>query len=105
MTPQRVPHETKPYTTASKPNIILIVTDDQSYDDLALHHPDNNDGTRPRWIHTPNLDKFVRSGTEFANFYVAPQCAQSRAQLLTGRNYPKTGTLEINGVAGGRGQA
>lgn len=70
-----------------------------SYDDLGLHHPDGGaKGGQPRWIHTPNMDRFVAGGSEYSNFYVAPQCAQSRAQLLTGRSYPKTGTLDINGA-------
>ena len=44
------------------------------------------------------MDRFIRRGTEFDNFYVAPMCAQTRAQLLSGRYYAKTGSLLINGV-------
>ena len=41
---------------AAKPNIILIVTDDQGYADA---------GFRNREVHTPNLDRLVASGVEF----------------------------------------
>lgn len=40
---------------------------------------------------------FLYTGLEFSNFMVAPQCAQARAQFLTGRDYLKTGTMLING--------
>lgn len=42
--------------------------DDQGYDDVGLNNP--------RYVNTPNLDAFMRSGTRFDNFYVTPQCAQ-----------------------------
>jgi hypothetical protein len=48
-------------------------------------------------VHTPNIDRFIKRSTLFSNFYVTPQCAQSRAQLLTGRNFVRTGTLSVSG--------
>jgi arylsulfatase A-like enzyme len=54
------------------------------------------DGT-PAHPNTPNLDSFIRSGVLFDNFYTTPMCAQSRAALLTGRSYPKTGTMLVSG--------
>lgn len=74
-----------------KPNFIVILTDDQGWDDIGLHNPD--------FVNTPNLDNFIRSATLFDNFYTSPQCAPSRAMILTGRDYPRTGTLLVN--AGG----
>jgi arylsulfatase A-like enzyme len=56
------------------------------------------DGT-PAHPNTPNLDSFIRSGVLFDNFYTTPMCAQSRAALLTGRSYPKTGTMLVSGGA------
>jgi len=60
---------------AGKPNIILIVTDDQGYADAGFRDPE---------VHTPNLDKLVASGIELKRFYTAPVCSPTRAGLMTG---------------------
>lgn len=59
------------------PNIVLIFTDDQGYNDLGVFgSPD---------ILTPNLDQMASEGMKFTNFYVAQAvCSASRAALLTG---------------------
>jgi arylsulfatase A-like enzyme len=90
-----------------RPNFIVVLTDDQGFDDIGLHQP-QQPGGRPQWVSTPNLDKFLQQSMEFRNFYVSPMCSQSRAELLTGRSYQRTGTMLINGGAsvlthGGRG--
>ncbi|KAF6259251.1 alkaline-phosphatase-like protein [Scenedesmus sp. NREL 46B-D3] len=85
-----------PLPSSRKPNFIIILTDDQGYDDIGLHQP-QKPGSRPTWVQTPNLDKFIQGATEFDNFYVAPMCSQSRAALLTGRDFVRTGTMLING--------
>jgi arylsulfatase A-like enzyme len=41
--------------------------------------------------------RFILGATEFDNFYVAPMCSQTRAALLTGRDFARTGTMLING--------
>ena len=65
---------------ADRPNILLIVSDDQGYNDLGVL---NNK------IITPNLDRIANEGTRLTNFYVAwPACTPSRGALLTGR-YPQ----------------
>lgn len=79
-----------------RPNFIVILTDDQGWDDIGLHHPEEP-GSRPNFVNTPNLDKFLLTSKQFDNFYVAPMCSQSRAALLTGRDYPHTGTMLVNG--------
>jgi arylsulfatase A-like enzyme len=84
--PGQVPIPALP--AGQKPNFIIILTDDQGWDDIGLHNPD--------YVNTPNLDKFIKGGTFFTNFYVTPQCAQTRAALLTGRQYPKTGTMLVH---------
>eukprot|EP00775_Hariotina_reticulata_P005460 gene5460-5694_t len=48
------------------------------------------------YIHTPNLDQLVQQSTEFSNFYSTPMCTTTRAELLTGRYYPRTGSMYIN---------
>src|SRR5690606_28629923 len=60
-----------------KPNIVIIFTDDQGYQDVgAFGSPD---------IRTPNLDRMAAEGVKFTNFHVAQAvCSASRAALLTG---------------------
>lgn len=58
-----------------KPNIVLIVTDDQGYADAGFRDPE---------VHTPNLDKLVSSGVELKRFRTAPVCSPTRAGLMTG---------------------
>ena len=61
-----------------KPNVIIILTDDQGYGDLGYHgNP---------IIKTPHLDSFAASSLELTNFHVGTTCAPTRAGLLTGRN-------------------
>lgn len=64
-----------------KPNIIVILTDDQGYQDLGCYgSPD---------IKTPHIDKMASEGMRFTDFYVAASvCSPSRASLLTGL-YPQ----------------
>jgi len=75
-----------------RPNIILIMTDDQGYGDLGFHgNPD---------IKTPVLDSLARSSTRFSQFYVNPVCAPTRAALMTGRYALRTGVYDtFNGGA------
>ena len=68
-------------STTSKPNIVLIFTDDQGYGDLGCF------GSKT--IRTPNLDRLAREGRKFTSFMSAsPVCTPSRSALLTGC-YPK----------------
>ena len=61
----------------AKPNVILIMTDDQGYGDLACHgNP---------YIKTPHLDELHSESIRFTNFHVNPFCAPTRAALMTGR--------------------
>ena len=66
-----------------KPNVIIILTDDQGYGDLSCHgNP---------FIKTPNLDKLYSESLRFTDFHVSPFCSPTRAQLLTGRYPSRTG--------------
>src|SRR6516225_7442727 len=61
-----------------KPNVLLIVSDDQGYADVGFQ------GCKD--IPTPNLDRLASEGIRFSNGYVShPFCSPSRAGLLTGR--------------------
>jgi arylsulfatase A-like enzyme len=70
-----------------KPNILLILTDDQGWGDLGVH--------RNELIETPQLDKLAASSMEMERFYVSPVCAPTRASLLTGRYHLRTGTTWV----------
>ena len=74
------------------PNVILVITDDQGYGDLAYNgNP---------YIITPNLDKFASESIRFNNFNVSPVCAPTRSSLLTGRYSLRTGVTDTyNGGA------
>ena len=66
-----------------QPNVILILTDDQGYGDIAAHgNP---------YISTPNLDRLYRESTRLTNYHVSPTCSPTRAALLTGRYNNRTG--------------
>lgn len=63
---------------ASRPNIVLIITDDVGYGDLGSYGaPD---------IRTPNIDSLAKTGTKMPQFYAnASSCTPTRAGLITGR--------------------
>lgn len=63
----------------SKPNIILIITDDQGFGDLGYYGNPN--------IKTPVLDSLAERSVRFDDFLVNPVCAPTRAAILTGK-YP-----------------
>jgi len=68
----------------SKPNVLLILTDDQGWGDVRSHGNEK--------IDTPVLDKLAGEGARFDRFYVSPVCAPTRASILTGRYHLRTGT-------------
>ena len=62
----------------AKPNIVLILTDDQGYGDLSCHgNP---------VLKTPTLDKLHAESIRLTDFHVMPMCTPTRGQLLTGRH-------------------
>ena len=71
-----------------KPNIIIIITDDQGWGDLSLHGNTN--------LHTPNIDRLAEEGAQFGNFYVQPVCSPTRAELLSGRYHPRSGVFHTS---------
>lgn len=75
----------------SKPNVILIMSDDQGWGDLGISGNTN--------LQTPNIDALAKNGVSFENFYVQPVCSPTRAELLTGRHFTRLGVYETS--AGG----
>ena len=73
----------------ARPNIILVMPDDQGYGDLG--------STGNPVLKTPHLDAFAKQSVRFTDFHVSPTCAPTRAALLTGRHEFKNGvTHTIN---------
>ncbi|MBM3840580.1 MAG: arylsulfatase [Verrucomicrobia bacterium] len=70
----------------TRPNVVLIITDDQGHGDLGFHG-------NPK-IRTPHLDQLARESVRFVNFYVMPVCSPTRACLLTGRYNYRTGVVD-----------
>ena len=73
-----------------RPNIVVILTDDQGWGDLSVHGNIN--------LKTPNIDSLARDGALFDRFFVCPVCAPTRAELLTGRYHLRGG---VHGVTTG----
>ena len=78
-------------TPPPPPNIILIIADDMGACDLGFYG--NLDAS------TPNLDALAGESLRHEAFYVSPVCAPTRASLLTGRHYLRSG---VSGVHGGK---
>ena len=68
---------------ANRPNVVLVMTDDQGYGDLRCHGNS--------MIKTPNLDRLHSQSVRLTDFHVDPTCSPTRAALLTGRYSTRTG--------------
>lgn len=71
------------------PNILLILCDDLGADDLG--------SAGNAWSRTPHLDALAAGSVRFSDFTVNPVCAPSRATLLTGRHFLRTGVAHVHG--------
>ncbi|MDH5604185.1 MAG: sulfatase-like hydrolase/transferase, partial [Cyclobacteriaceae bacterium] len=76
-----------PVEQPPRPNVIIILTDDQGWGDLSINGNTN--------IRTPNIDRLAEGGTRMDRFYVAPVCAPTRAGFLTGRYHFRTGVFGV----------
>ena len=67
----------------AKPNVVIVITDDQGYGDLSCHgNP---------VLKTPHLDKLHSESVRLLDYHVAPTCSPTRAALLTGHWTNRTG--------------
>ena len=77
----------EPADSTDRPNIVVILTDDQRADSLGC--------TGAPWARTPNIDRLAREGVLFENaFVITSLCCPSRATLLTGQY------THVHGVSG-----
>ena len=67
-----------PAFAADKPNIVVILTDDQGWADVGYNNPK---------VYTPNMDRLAAEGATLTNHHSMPQCTPTRVALFTGR-YP-----------------
>jgi arylsulfatase A-like enzyme len=77
--------------STKKPNVLLILTDDQGWGDITSHGNPT--------LCTPNMDRIAAEGARLDRFYVMPVCAPTRAGLLTGRYHLRSG---VHGVTRGQ---
>jgi arylsulfatase A-like enzyme len=83
-----------PEAVHRKPNIVFILMDDLGWRDVGF--------MGSRYYETPNIDRLAREGSFFTAAYAAaPNCAPSRASLLTGQCTPRHGVYTVNDPARG----
>jgi len=79
------------------PNIVLIYADDLGWRDLGVQGS--------TYYETPNIDGLAAQGMRFTNAYAnAPNCAPSRAALMSGQYAPRTGIYTVQSAARGRAE-
>ena len=81
-----LPHMLPAAEESPRPNVILVMSDDQGFGDLGVHG-------NPK-LKTPNLDRFAGQSVELTQFYVSPVCSPTRSSLLTGRYNYRTGVVD-----------
>ena len=73
---------------AQRPNVIIVMTDDQGYPELSAHgNP---------ILETPSLDRLHNQSVRFHDFHVAPMCTPTRGQLLTGVDAARNGAINVS---------
>ncbi|HYF00223.1 MAG TPA: arylsulfatase, partial [Planctomycetota bacterium] len=71
-----------------RPNVIVIITDDQGYGELSCH---GNPVAR-----TPFLDRLGSESVRLTDFHVAPMCTPTRGQLMTGLDAFRNGAINVS---------
>ncbi|EMI55628.1 arylsulfatase [Rhodopirellula sallentina] len=71
-----------------RPNVVVILADDQGWGDLSLHGNPN--------LKTPHIDSLARDGANLKNFYVCAVCSPTRAEFLTGRYHSRMGVYSTS---------
>lgn len=86
-----VPFQAKAANVNKRPNVVVILADDQGWGDLSVHGNVN--------LKTPNIDSLARDGALFDRFFVCAVCAPTRAEFFTGRYHSRGG---VRGVSTGQ---
>jgi arylsulfatase A-like enzyme len=77
--------------SAAPPNVIFILADDLGWTDLGCQGS--------KFYQTPNIDRLAAGGMRFTNGYsCGPNCAPTRAALMTGQYGPRTGTYTVGSI-------
>jgi arylsulfatase A-like enzyme len=76
--------------SAPRPNVVVVLADDQGWGDLSIHGNTN--------LSTPNIDSLARDGALGERFFVCPVCSPTRAEFFTGRYNARGG---VRGVSTG----
>jgi arylsulfatase len=72
---------------AGRPNVIVVLSDDQGYGDFSCHgNP---------VLKTPNLDRLHGESVRLTDFHVAPMCTPTRGQFLTGMDALRNGASSV----------
>ena len=86
---ERQVRKVHPTRVRGKPNLLVVLTDDQGFDDFGREGEHS-------YLETPNLDKLRKESVHFTNYHVMPVCAPTRAALLTGRHPWRTGVSVVD---------
>ncbi len=71
-----------------RPNVIIVMTDDQGYGDLSCHgNP---------VLQTPNIDKLYNESVRLTDYHVTPMCTPTRGQLMTGVDAARNGAVNVS---------
>jgi len=71
----------------SRPNIVLLLADDQGWSGLSVEMAPGTPGSRDEIVHTPNLERLAAQGMRFSNAYApAPVCSPTRISIQTGKS-------------------
>ena len=73
---------------AKRPNVIIVMTDDQGYPELSAHG-------NPA-VETPHLDRLQAESIRFEDYHVSPMCAPTRGQLMTGLDAARNGAINVS---------
>lgn len=74
--------------STAKPNILIMISDDQGYGELSAHgNP---------VLQTPHLDRLRAESVRFTDFHVAPMCTPTRGQLMTGLDSFRNGAMNVS---------
>ena len=88
--------------SAKKPNILLLFTDDLGWTDIHTGATSKGHGTD--YVDTPAVDKLATQGVSFTNMHAAPNCAPSRAALMTGQYAVHNGVYNVGSLNRGKGK-